>query len=442
MKKIVRYLILLCLLTGGIHASAGETPQSVILVIIDGLGSYYIYPEFTPHTLSGTPIEKIDVPNLTEGDARVVSVRVPVPRTGPGHSVIVTGDPSAEPDTLPITTTIFDILHDEGFITLAVMEKGDSSGMRREQDAILYAESNSIHEPVFKVQCKNQSVPVEVIDVMEERSSLMPEYMENARGAAAYQRYNRFAIETAEDLVEVMTDNHPDQRFILTINVGGVDSVGHHTNHTTYLKVIEGVNLDIKRLKDICKEKKVAFILTGDHGMSFKTRESRGGHAGEDYREMPESLHTPLIMSAPNINPEIISGDWGQENIAPTILSILDLPNLLSTDSKPLPIKKYANLYVITDADSVKLYQGGTLIGAQETGRIRFTDLNGTYRILATSGETRIEKTIAVTEDRTLTLKMPGETTKRAIETRHAIGIILILLINTTGIILIKRITR
>ena len=442
MKKRARYLITLCLIVGGIPASAGETPDSVVLLIIDGLGSYYIYPEFMPHTLSGTPLEKIDAPNLIEGDARVINIRVPVPMTGPGHSVIVTGDPAAEPDTLPITTTIFDILHDEGFIALAVMEKGDFSGMRREQDAILYAESNSIDEPVFKVEHQHRPVPTEIIETMEERCSLMPEYMRCAEGAAAYQRYNRFAIETAEDLVEAMTENHPDQRFILTINVGGVDSVGHHTNHVTYLQVIEGVDSDIKRLKDICEEKKIAFILTGDHGMSFKTPESRGGHAGDDYKETPESIHTPLVMSAPNISPKIISGDWGQENIAPTILSILDLPNLLSTDSKPIPIKKYANLYVITDADSVKLYQDEKLIGEEETGRIRFKDLNGTYRILATSGETRIEKTIAVTEDRTLTLNMPGETTKRAIETRHAIGIILILLINTTGIILIKRITR
>ena len=442
MEKTARYLIILCLLTGGIPASAGETPQSAVLFIIDGLGSYYIYPEFTPHTLSGTPLRSIDAKNITSGDARVINLRVPVPKTGPGHSVIVTGDPEAEPDTLPSTTTIFDILHDEGFIALAVMEKGDFSNMRAEQDAILYAESNSIHNPVFKVQHQHQSVPGEIIETMEERCSHVAEYMANARGASAYQKYNRFAIETAEDLVETMIKNHPDQRFILTINVGGLDSVGHHTNHTVYLKVIEGVDYDIIHLKEICKENNIAFILTGDHGMSFKTPESRGGHAGDDYKEMPESLYTPLIINAPNINPGIINGNWKQENIAPTILSILDLPNLLSTDSKPLPIKKYANLYVKTDANNVRLYQNEKLIGEEDNGMIKFKNLNGTYTIQATNEKTSIEKTITVTEDTTLTLKMPTESTKRNIEKRHAIGILLILLINITGIILIKRITQ
>ena len=446
MKERRRCLIILCLLLGSISPSAGETPESLVLLIVDGLGSYYIYPEFTPHTQSGKPLEKIAAPNLTEGDARVINLRVPVPRTGPAHSVIVTGDPEAESEMLSSTTTIYDILHDEGFIALAVMEKGDFSSMRREQDAILYAESNSIHEPLFKVeQHQHRSVPREIIETMEERSSLMPGYMEDARGAEAYRRYNRFAIETAEELVRVMRENHPDERFILTINVGGVDSVGHHTNHTTYLKVIEGIDSDIKRLKDLCREEKIAFILTGDHGMSFKRRESHGGHAGNDYKELPESLHTPLILSAPNIEHGLISGEWEQENIAPTILSILDLPNLLSTDSRPLPIKRYANLYVITDAENVKLYEDERLISEAEGERIRFKNLSGRYTILATSEKRRIEESVTVREDTTLTLKMPEEATGERLERlerRHVAGILLILLINISGIILIRRVTR
>ncbi|NOQ33078.1 MAG: phosphoglycerate mutase, partial [Methanosarcinales archaeon] len=99
-----------------------------VLLVLDGLGSAYCYPELTPRALDNSTLRKADCANIlaiAENGTRVIDVRAPVTSTGPGHSVIVTGRRGATPNKVSGTTTIFDIAHENGYFCAGVMENGD-----------------------------------------------------------------------------------------------------------------------------------------------------------------------------------------------------------------------------------------------------------------------------------------------------------------------------
>ncbi len=129
-----------------------KRPNGAILFIVDGFGSPYYYPELTPHALDGSEISKAKTSNLTFG-TRILNIRTPHPVTGIAHSVIVTGYSQANEEIVGYTdATIYDITRQYGFVNLAVMEKGDFTNMREEQDIILFAENNSIDKPLMSIQ--------------------------------------------------------------------------------------------------------------------------------------------------------------------------------------------------------------------------------------------------------------------------------------------------
>ncbi|RLG25459.1 hypothetical protein DRN76_02735 [Methanosarcinales archaeon] len=448
MKNIHKILITLFIITCTAASASAPPPQSAVLFIADGLGSHYIYPELMAETHDGEKLQNTPCPNITAGGLRVLHVKAPVPKTGPGHSVIITGNSKATTETIPKTTTLFDVLRSsEEFLILGVMERGSSSNTREKQDAILYARSNSIRSPVFKIQHKN--APSEIVKVMEQQCSMMPAYMNSTTGAAKYRIYNRFAIETAEKMVKTMLQEYPSKRFLLIVNVGGLETAGHYTGFSTYSEVIKGLDVDLYSFKKLCRDNNIAFLFTSDHGISFRTVDSRGGNAGSDYVGKTESLYIPLIINAENVKTGILKGEHGQEDIAPTLLSILDIANTLDADGKALPIKNYANIYVTTDADYVQLYQGNSLVDNQTGKKIVFKYLEGAYRLRFVKGNTTIEQNTSLEEDIMLNVNVPDATktipsTVKRTQTNHtaryAAGVILILIVNIIGIMLIRRI--
>ncbi|MBU2617886.1 MAG: alkaline phosphatase family protein, partial [Euryarchaeota archaeon] len=109
-----------------------HSPNGTVLLIIDGMGSSYIYPEFVPYDLDGNELGKANLSNITliaDGGTRVLDVRAPQPSTIPGHSVLVTGYSKANKDTVGEMTTIFDIAREHDYICMAVMHKGDFDEM-------------------------------------------------------------------------------------------------------------------------------------------------------------------------------------------------------------------------------------------------------------------------------------------------------------------------
>ncbi len=231
MKKVL--IILLLILTSNTAFAVSEItlnevkrPQSAILFIVDGFGSSYYYPEFTPFALDGSGLVKVKAQNLTFG-TRIINIKTPHPVTGVAHSVIVTGYSEANEEIVGYPdATIYDVTRERGFVNLAVMEKGDFSNMREEQDIILFAENNSIDKPLISIQAKK--APSGVYELMHDWKMKLPAYMENKSGTAKYSAYNKWGIDAANAVANTMIKTHPSQKFLLTVNIGAIDAGGHN----------------------------------------------------------------------------------------------------------------------------------------------------------------------------------------------------------------------
>jgi 2,3-bisphosphoglycerate-independent phosphoglycerate mutase len=114
---ILLFLVLLLISSGACRAldiQVGEEqhPTGAVLLIVDGLGASYVYPERSPYALNGMPLDNAVLFNLTGGGARVLDIRARVPETLKSHSILVTGSPDAVPESLG--KTIFDIAREKG----------------------------------------------------------------------------------------------------------------------------------------------------------------------------------------------------------------------------------------------------------------------------------------------------------------------------------------
>ena len=305
-----------------VHRSHSDYNGCVVLVI-DGLGSSYCYPEVTPHALDGSILGRANCTNLlaiAEGGMRVIDVRAPVTSTHPGHSTLVTGCADAMPKTVANGRTIFDVAHENGYFCVGVMENGDFKEMCDELDAILHVRKNSMTSPGLAIdtsQYDHESVSQNISILMTEWSNLT-EYLGDTDGVPRYIAYNRWAIDASDAIVrDLSLHNVP---FLMLINVGAVDSAGHHLGASRYLDVIDGTDDAIMRLHQSCVEHDLLFVLTADHGMGFAAHDAaHGGHVSDKYAERPESQLIPLVFSGSGIVTGTIA-TGGQEDIAPTIL--------------------------------------------------------------------------------------------------------------------------
>lgn len=417
-----------------------QRPQSAILFIVDGLGSSYYYPEFSPFTIDGSPGLKAIAPNLSFGI--VAQIRTAHPVTGISHSVIVTGYSNANDEITGYPgATIFDITKAHNFVNLAIMEKGDSANIRNEQDIILFAQNNSIDEPVISIQSSNP--PAGVYDLMYEWKMKLADYLDGRKGIEKYSEYNRWGIDSANALASYMIKNKPSQRFLLTVNVGAVDSIGHNRGYDDYIKLIERLDSDIYPLYETAINNNIALFLTADHGMSFAAINARrGGHSSDKYSKQPESLRIPLAILSPNTISGIVGGEFRQEDIAPTILGVLDLPDHLSyADGNAINIKKYATIFVRSDPSyQVSLWNNGEKISEKSDSELIFSGLalNSSYTIKAEGKEGTFEEKVSLNSDKNINFKKINNSPW--IDNRKMIAIVLILIVNIVGLFIIWRI--
>ncbi|MDL5502633.1 MAG: alkaline phosphatase family protein, partial [Candidatus Methanoperedens sp.] len=186
-----------------------------------------------------------------------------------------------------------------------------------------------------------------------------------------------------------MIKKHPDRRFLMTANIGAIDSGGHNMGDDDYLKLIERLDSDIYPLYKTALDNNIAFFLTADHGMSFATINARrGGHSSDKYSTKIESLKIPLVILSPNAVTGIIGGEYQQEDIAPTLLGVLDLPdNLQYGDGNAINIKKYASIYVKADSKyQVSSWNNGQKLHERSDSELIFSGLplNSSYTLKAT----------------------------------------------------------
>jgi hypothetical protein len=329
----------------------------------------------------------------------------------------------SEPGRLP--RTIFDVAREKGFRCLALMQRGDFPDMIAEQDIALYSANNSLHEePILAARA---DAPQDLLRLLEAQRDKYGDY--SAEGPEAYSQYNRWEIDAACDLLP-----HLPSPFLLLLNLGGADSAGHYFGSSGYLQVIKDLDAPLGKLKEACLERDAVLLITADHGMAFPD-EGKGGHASSAYASRLESLRIPLVVFGPGIEELNLGGIRFQEEIAPTVLSLLGLPQNLSISSRPLPLRETYQLKVLGASGELDLLRGGEVL-ANVSGKEDHVFLGlkrGNYTLSSRGGS----QEICINGDQVIVLSEEADG-----HWRQILGVILILAINLAGIAMIVRIVR
>lgn len=362
-----------CALTE-VEVNSVNTPDGAVILIVDGLSAPFIYSELTPHALDGESLEKArleNIPKVCEKSARILDFRAPQTFTEGGHSVLVTGNPEANSEFVSFKdANIFDILHKEDYLCIGVMEKGDSWSICAEQDAVLRDKNNSIKNIQMVLEQHNNSqdssVPSGLLKIMQEKADMAPDYVTSKETRDRYNGYNRWGIDTACAIVEYMTKNNPDQKYLLTVNVGAIDMSGHYRDNYGYIDCIESLDSEILPLYNLCEKNNLAFVLTADHGMAFSAEGSKGGHQSEKYSVSDEAQMVPFIVHAQDVESGVIRGEFGQEDFAPTLLGVLDIPDRPRfVEGKQILLTGHVNLKVeLPEKGSVEIRRKGEFISS------------------------------------------------------------------------------
>jgi hypothetical protein len=430
-------LLLLFLLLAFITSEAGRAanvesepirePSGLVLLVVDGLGSSYIYPEHRAYALDGSPLEGAVLFNLSGSGARAVDVQVPVPETTQSHSVLITGRADVDPGHPG--KTVFDAAREDGFLCLGLLQRGDAMPVLQEMDAVLYLDDNSLHgaEPIpgFRAGAAASLSPI-----LQRWRDRFGRYT-GEPGTLAYINYNAWALDAAADLV----DNLSGRKFIMLVNAGGADSAGHELGAEGYRETVAALDEPLGKLAETCRKKHVLLVVTADHGMVFPGKEGKGGHSAEKYADRLEARRVPLVFLGPGVEELNLGGSWSETDIAPTLLSLLNISADLEGNGKEMPVAESFRLAVSGAPEDLTLWQGEERLAEGSAGQCIFWGLSrGAYALRA--GEK--EWPVTVNGDVAVDLGRPGlgEGWKKLI------GVVLILAINLVGIAAIVRIWR
>jgi 2,3-bisphosphoglycerate-independent phosphoglycerate mutase len=403
-------------------------PTGAVLLVVDGLGASYVYPEHHAYALDGSPIDGAVLFNLTGGGARAVDVRVPVPETTKSHSVLITGNSGTNPDRLG--PTIFDLAHVEGYLCLAVLERGDSMPVLQEMDGVLYLGDNALHgaEPIPGFRA---GVPVGLRYRFQAWRDRFARYAA-PQGVAGYQGYDAWALDAAADTVRNLSGQH----FLMLVNVGAVDSAGQNLGADGYREVVAALDVPLGRLAEICRQNNVLLAVTADHGMVFPSGAGKGGHSAEKYAARMEALRVPLVFLGPGVEELNLGGRWSETDIAPTILDLLNISGRLSGDGRSLPVADSYELCVRGAPAGLSLWRDGAMLAEGSAGDCCFRGLaRGQYSLKAGG----MEWAVLVNGD--VAMDLAGKAAPKS-DWKRIIGIILILAINLAGIAIIVRIWK
>lgn len=449
MRPLLALLLLLALAglarpTTDVRAGGGADPGGAVVLVVDGMGSAYVYPELSPRGIDGSPLPQACLFNLTGRGARVLNVTVPVPETGPSHSVLATGCSWMDPTILGTPgATIFDAAGEVGLLRLAILQRGDSISMLLEQDGVLFFEENALWgaEPLVG---SGPSLPPDLAALFQSWRDRFPSY-NRERGVPGYVAYNAWALDAASDLVMAMGE----RPFLLIVNVGAVDSAGHNLGSAGYVETISGLDAPLGRLVEGCEAGGVLLLITADHGMSFPSEEGKGGHSSAKYSSLTESVMVPAVFVGPGVDEIAVTGNWSEVDLAPTLLDLLGKrPDLPLSEGRMIPISNRCDLVVDAgEVAEVEVWRDGVLV-AKATGDSRYVFRNldrGTYSV--ESGG-RAEE-VHLTRDGSIDLApvrppRAGELVSSIFDegARKYLASVLIVAVNVVGAILIWRIIR
>ena len=434
MIRFSLFLLLLSFLILGpasgidVHVGPQEKPGGAVILVVDGLGASYVYPEHHAYALDGSSLDGSVLFNLTGGGARAVEVRVPVPETTKSHSVLITGNSSTNPDRLG--STIFDLARASGYLCLAVLERGDSMPVLREMDAVLYLGDNSLHgaEPTTGFRAGAPAGLRYRFQVWRDRFARYSA----PQGVAGYAGYDRWALDVAADTVR----NLSGQRFLMLVNVGAVDSAGQNLGADGYRDVVAALDAPLGSLVQACRKSNVLLAVTADHGMVFPSRTGKGGHSAEKYAARPEALRVPLVFLGRGVEELNLGGRWSEMDIAPTVLNLLNISGNLSGEGRVLPVAESFELRVTGAPAGLELWRDGVCLANGSAGDCRFLGLSRGLYSLRAGGK---EWAVLVNGD--VAMDLAGKAASQG-NWKRIIGIVLILAINLAGIAIIVRIWK
>ncbi len=427
------FLMILLLLTNecpalDVEMDRADEPTGAVLLVVDGLGSSYVYPEHRAYALDGSLLQSALLFNLTGSGARILDVRVPIPETTPSHSVLVTG--RADVKAQQPARTLFDAAREEGYLCLGLLQRGDAMPVLQEMDAVLYLDDNSLKgaEPIpgFRAGAAGNISPL-----FQKWRDSFGRYADGS-GIAAYIEYNAWALDGAREIVR----NLSGQKFVLLVNAGGVDSAGHELGAEGYREVIAALDGPLGRLAEECRRNDLLLVVTADHGMVFPGREGKGGHSAEKYADRLEARRVPLVFLGQGIEEMNLGGRWTQMDIAPTLLSLLNISAGLVGEGESIPVADSFSLQVKGAPEGLEIWQGEEMLAEGSSGKCSFWGLSrGVYSLRAG----KKEWPVTVNGDMLLDLGSKawlGEGWKRIV------GVVLILVINLVGMVAIVRIWR
>jgi len=150
-------------------------------------------------------------------------------------------------------------------------------------------------------------------------------------------------------------------------------------------------------------------------------------------------LKIPLVIMSQNTVTGLFNGEYREGDIAPTLLSVLDLPNSLQyADGKPVNVKKYATIFVKADKEySVSLWNDGQKVSENSGSELTFTGipLNTNYTVKAVGADKTHEERLFLDSDKLLKFN-----SGKGLDYRGVIAIILILAVIIIGLLIIKKI--
>jgi 2,3-bisphosphoglycerate-independent phosphoglycerate mutase len=120
-----------------------------------------------------------------------------------------------------------------------------------------------------------------------------------------------------EQVIEKMNKTSYD---LVVLNFANPDMVGHTGNLNATIKALEVIDRCLGKLEEFLKENNGKMIVTADHGNAEHMKEN----------EAPHTAHTtnlvPLILVDPSKKEYALKPKGELQDIAPTILSLLNLP--------------------------------------------------------------------------------------------------------------------
>lgn len=110
-----------------------------------------------------------------------------------------------------------------------------------------------------------------------------------------------------------------------------------------YARAVEYADEQVGRIVDTLKKQDryddALIIFTSDHGESFTERELWFDHGTSTHEEQ---LHVPLLIKYPKgKRQERIAGLMGLKDVAPTVLSIMEISGLPNAEGKAFSVNKY-----------------------------------------------------------------------------------------------------